>query len=253
MPATRFLTNRARMTACYQDFSPSPAIGDMDAAMQQNRQRFLVSALGFVGLGLVAAAAFSESVENLVRRYPYDPACPWGRLSNGKGTIVRCLTEQEAAGIAPAPNALPVAATTTATVAASAAPLAPPAPSAGVAPAASAVAPEPPVKPGRYDVSVGPVTADRGELPLGKLGQPKDRYVKCLDDNGGLHGETGEVSVRFLVRSRGIAEGVSVQKRVNVSAEAARCVSEVVDRRHVGVPDEPLVGATVVVKFSSRP
>jgi hypothetical protein len=40
-----------------------------------------------------------------------------------------------------------------------------------------------------------------------------------------------------------------VQKRVNLSAEAARCVAEVVDRRRVGVPDAPLVGATVIVKF----
>jgi len=34
-----------------------------------------------------------------------------------------------------------------------------------------------------------------------------------------------------------------------VSAEAARCVAEIVDRRRVGTPDAPLVGATVVVKF----
>jgi hypothetical protein len=44
---------------------------------------------------------------------------------------------------------------------------------------------------------------------------------------------------------------VSVQKRQNVSAEAAHCVAEVVDRRRVGVPDEPLVGATLVVKFAA--
>jgi len=216
--------------------------------MQRSSQRFLVSALGFTALGLVAAAALSESVENLVRRYPYDPACVWGRLANGKGTIVRCLTEQEAAGLAPVANALPVAPVATP------APVASPALAPSAAPAATtAVAPEAPAKPGRYDVTVGPVTADHGELPVGKLGQPKDRYLKCLDDNGGLRGDSGEVHVRFLVRSKGVAEGVSVQKRVNVSAEAARCVSEVVDRRHVGTPDEPLVGATVLVKFTTRP
>ena len=64
--------------------------------MQRSSQRLLVSALGFTALGLVAAAALSESVENLVRRYPYDPACPWGRIGNGKGIIVRCLSEAEA-------------------------------------------------------------------------------------------------------------------------------------------------------------
>ena len=214
--------------------------------MQRPSHRLVVSSLAFAALGLVAAAALSESIESLVRRYPYDPACIWGRLANGKGTIVRCLSEQEAAQLAPVANALPPVAPAPALTAA-------PPPSAASAPSAAAVAPEPPVKPGRFEVTVGPLTADQGELPLGKLGQPKDRYSKCLEDNGGLHGESGEVHVRFLVRSKGIAEGVSVQKRVNVSAEAARCVSEVVDRRHVGVPEQPLVGATVVVKFASHP
>jgi hypothetical protein len=103
---------------------------------------------------------------------------------------------------------------------------------------------------GRLEIAVGPVTADKGELPVGKLGAPKDRYAKCVEDNGGLKADTGEVHVRFLVRSKGIAEGVSVQKRFNVGSEAARCIAEVVDRRHVGVPEEPLVGATVVVKIA---
>ena len=212
--------------------------------MQRSSQRLLVSALGFAALGLVAAAALSESVENLVRRYPYDPACLWGRVSNGKGTIVRCLSEQEAAGLAPVANALPVAPAAAAVA---------PAPALSAPPATTTVTSDAPAKPGRYDVTIGPVTADHGELPIGKLGQPKDRYLKCLDDNGGLRADSGEVHVRFLVRSKGIAEGVSVQKRVNVSAEAARCVSEVVDRRHVGTPEDPLVGATVLVKFTARP
>jgi hypothetical protein len=103
---------------------------------------------------------------------------------------------------------------------------------------------------GRFEIAVGPVTADKGELPIGKLGVPKDRYAKCVEDNGGLKAETGEVHVRFLVRSKGIAEGVSVQKRFNVGPEAARCIADVVDRRHVGVPEEPRVGATVVVKIA---
>jgi hypothetical protein len=98
-------------------------------------------------------------------------------------------------------------------------------------------------------VTVGPVVADQGELGLGKLAQPKTRYQKCVLDHGGLKDRSGEVQVRFLVRSKGIAEGVSVQKRVNVSAEAARCVAEIVDRRRVGVPEAPLVGAAVTVKF----
>jgi hypothetical protein len=55
--------------------------------------------------------------------------------------------------------------------------------------------------------------------------------------------------VRFLVRAKGVAEGVSVAKRTNMSKEAAQCVADVVDRRRVGTPESPMVGATVLVKF----
>ena len=207
-----------------------------------SRQRVIVTSLVAVSVGLGAAAALGESVENLIRRYPYDPACLWGRLANGKGTVVRCLTEKEAAVIAATPAPTP-------------APTASPTPASTDTPATDAAAPaastEATTMKG-FQVTVGPVTADKGELGIGKLGAPKDRYAKCIEDHGGLKGTSGEVHVRFLVRSKGVAEGVSVQKRsVNISAEAARCVAEVVDRRRVGVPDEPLVGATVVIKFST--
>jgi len=209
-----------------------------------SRQRSLVSLLLAISVGLGAAAALGESVESLLRRYPYDPACLWGRLANGKGTVVRCLTEKEASVISAVTAALP----TTATAAAPA-----PAPTETASADATAPATQPvePTTTKGIEVSVGPVTADKGELGIGKLGVPKDRYAKCVEDHGGLKGTTGEVHVRFLVRSKGVAEGVSVQKRQNVSAEAAHCIAEVVDRRRVGVPDEPLVGATLVMKFSA--
>jgi hypothetical protein len=71
-----------------------------------------------------------------------------------------------------------------------------------------------------------------------------------VQKNGGLSGKTGEVSVRFLVRAKGVAEGVSVAKRTNMSKEAAQCVAEVIDRRRVGTPESQMVGATVLVKFA---
>lgn len=206
--------------------------------MKRTSQRIFVASLigGLSVLG--AAAAFSESVESLLKRYPYDPACVWGRISNGKGMIVRCLTEQEANGVASqsAPvEAAPAASTPSTTT---------PAP-ADTAPAETA-----PASGGKFDITIGPVVADKGELGVGKLGAPKDKYQKCIEDNGGLKGDKGEVHIRFLVRSKGIAEGVSVQKRINVSTEAARCIADVVDRRRVGVPDEPLVGATLIMKLT---
>jgi hypothetical protein len=206
--------------------------------MKRTSQRIFVASLvgGLSVLG--AAAAFSESVENLLRRYPYDPACVWGRISNGKGMIVRCLTEQEASSVASQAKA-----TLDATPAASA-------PSTTAPPAEETPAETPVATSGRLEISVGPVVADKGELGVGKLGAPKDRYQKCIEDHGGLKGDKGEVHIRFLVRSKGIAEGVSVQKRINVSTEAARCIADVVDRRRVGVPDEPLVGATLILKVA---
>jgi hypothetical protein len=209
-----------------------------------SRQRSLVSFLLAISVGLGAAAALGDSVESLIRRYPYDPACSWGRLANGKGTVIRCLTEKEAGGISALTAAVPTA---------TAAPAPTTAPSTTTE--AATVAPSTPTEATTtkgIQVTVGPVTADKGELGLGKLGVPKDKYAKCVEDNGGMKGSSGEVHVRFLVRSKGVAEGVSVQKRTaNISAEAAHCIAEVVDRRRVGVPDEPLVGATLVVKLSA--
>lgn len=208
-------------------------------------KRFVLSSLAFVAALGVAAVAYSESQENLIRRYPFDPACPWGRISNGKGMIVRCLGDQEAAALAkaPDPNAPP-----------------PSSPSASATPAASASAPassasaappeDPPASTTDFGVTVGPIIADKGQLGLGKLAAPKDRYKKCVLDHGGLKGDSGEVQVRFMVMTKGIAEGVTVHKRMNVSSEAARCVADIVDRRRVSVPEEPMVGATVFIKFS---
>jgi hypothetical protein len=205
-------------------------------------KRIVLFCLTFAAALGVAAVAYSESQENLIRRYPFDPACPWGRIANGKGMIVRCLGDQEAAALARAPDPNAPASVPSATPAASAAP-------SSSAPAASASAAAPTSAPSDFDVSVGPIVADKGKLELGKLSAPKDRYKKCVLDNGGLKGESGEVQIRFMVMTKGIAEGVTVHKRMNVSSEAARCVADIVDRRRVSVPEEPMVGATVFIKF----
>jgi hypothetical protein len=201
-----------------------------------------------LAFGVVASG---ESADALLRRYPYDPACPWGRIGNGKGLIVRCLSEAEAqalrAGTVPA---LPIASATPSPSPSANAPTPTPSSTASTPGEDETDAGPPSANDEKLDVTVGPVTADSGELGIGKLGQPKDRYVKCINDNGGLKEASGEVQVRFLVRQRGRAEGVSVVKRTGVSTEAARCVSDVVDRRYVGVPDAPIVGATVVIKFA---
>lgn len=202
------------------------------------RQAMPVAAL------LVAASTLAqqktESQDSLIRRYPFDPACPWGRVNNGKGMIVRCISEQEAGRLL---QSTPLSVTTDGVHASpSEAPGKPGEANPGEAGSASGSVDE-------LEVTVGPIVADQGELSVSKLAQPKTRYARCVTDRGGLKDRFGEVHIRFLVRSKGIAEGVSVHKRVNLSAEIASCVAEIVDRRRVGVPDAPLVGATVVVKF----
>ena len=226
--------------------------------MKLNLKRALVM-LSAAGLSLAfGALASGETSDALLRRYPYDPACAWGRIGNGKGLIVRCLTETEAqslrtgtlppaSGTPPAASAAPSTPTPTSVAPTASSALPPPSSADDVSePDAGA----PLMSDAKLEVTVGPVNADSGQLGIGKLGAARDRYVKCLVDNGGLKEATGEVQVRFLLRQRGRAEGVSVAKRAGVSAEAARCVSEVVDRRFVGVPDSPIVGATVTIKFA---
>src|SRR5690606_37173766 len=183
-----------------------------------------------------AAAQSADDPESLLRRYPFDPACPWGRISDGKGMVVRCISEGEArtlAGAALMEKGSPAATTET-----------------------PGRAPEPPGKDAAreagIEVTVGPVVPDeggQGDFSNERLAQPKARYVQCVLDHGGMQRPTGEVQVRFLVRPKGVAAGVSVSKRVGVSQEAAHCVAQIVDRRRVGLPDAPLVGATVTVRF----
>lgn len=193
------------------------------------RRTAVAACAGLLALGTVAAA---DTQASLLERFPYDPACPWGRIANGKGMVVRCLSEAEASELkarTPPATAQPAAV------------------EGEPGETGDAGAPEADLK---LEVSVGPVIADEGNLPVGKLGAPKDRYAKCVQDHGGLQEKTGEVHVRFLVRSKGIAEGVSVAKRNNIGPDAARCIADIVDRRRVGIPDSPMVGATVVIKFT---
>jgi hypothetical protein len=128
-----------------------------------------------------------------------------------------------------------------------------------VAPAAARPSPPAPpsppvapaVKPGQRVVvtDVGPAQADAGELPeaQGQLRRPIDRYARCVEENGGLEGAAGQVTLRFLVRERGRAEGVAVKDRRGVSLAAAKCIADVVDRRYVGYPAAPIVGATLTI------
>lgn len=194
-----------------------------------------VAALAVAAAGAVALFPTSGEASDPMNRYPYDPVCPWGRIANGRGIIVRCLNQAEATDLVRR-SASPMGIST---------PM-PPSFDAGVPDALpTGLAAE---------VRSVRVSADVGKLPEAekKLSAARDRYIDCIAKNGGLEDARAEVQVRFLVRARGRAEGVSVVKKSGLGSAAAQCIAEVIDRRQVGIPEEPIVGATVAIQFGAR-
>ncbi len=252
----------------------------------------LVTALApLAALAVPGEGAADPALET---RYPYDPACPWGRLANGRGMITRCLGEEEArallAGgtltlqsgaavqIPPTTSSGDAPPSTSSPATAPPGAASPAAAGAGEgagdasdkgsgaatdgAPATTPEKPEPatPVDPPPSEaprvkpvrVEVGPILPDDGDVSIGKLDKPIDRYRACVEQNGGLQGAAGEVRVHFLVRGeRSRAEGVEVSQFRGVTKQAAQCIADVVDRRPTGTPSQPIVGATLVFKLSS--
>jgi hypothetical protein len=113
---------------------------------------------------------------------------------------------------------------------------------------------KPKALPKGYDLVVGPIAADEGELTVGRLHLPMDRYRACIDQNGGLKKPSGNIVVKFLVRAERVrAEGVIVDSFDSVSKAAAECVASVVDRRQVGVPTVPLTAAKLTFQLKEKP
>lgn len=196
----------------------------------------------FLGLALAATALVPAHVQGQSEResrYPYDPACPWGRLANGKGMIHRCLSEDEAKRIASGVS----------TQVAPSAPTSPPSDSAPVTPA-----PEPaPAAARDFTVTVGPIRASEGDITIGKLGKPLDRYRACVVENGGLEAARAKVVISFLVQAeRSRAEGAEVSKSSGISKKAAACIADVIDRRQVGTPTQPTTGAELTIELIAK-
>ncbi len=177
---------------------------------------------------------------------PIDATCAWGRLSDGHGALVRCLTEEEAARLREAPPSHPSAEPPKLMAVVPAEPQ-------KEAPAPASDATQPAADAPRFTVEVGKVTADEGSLPDSRknLVRARERFLGCAKA-GGVAPDGGEVELRFLVLGRGRAEGVSVQKRHGVSVSTARCLADVLDRRFVGYPDGPQVAATLVVTMKKK-
>jgi hypothetical protein len=130
-----------------------------------------------------------------------------------------------------------------------------PTPAAGLVKSTAAVDvnSKPPAKQARRlaVLQMGPAQADTGELPLAerKLAGAKDKLVACVEPNAGTTAEPLRVVLRFLVREKGIAEGVTVKSFSGMTKQAADCIASVVDRRYVGYPAAPIVGATFPIEL----
>jgi hypothetical protein len=249
------------------------------------RSRLAVISLALPPLVLAVAqgaGAREVTVAEPAVRYPFDPVCPWGRIADGRGMLVRCLEPAEAqrlaapARVAPAPVGVGPAITAPAAAPPPVSPLVAPtttpaepraaramdAPSLSASvpaarPAPAPVAPSPPPvpagKPRKVVLeAVSAARADTGELPEARtqLLRARDRYVQCVESNGGISTSPARVTLRFLVRERGRAEGVTVKERAGLSMAAAKCIATVVDRRYVGYPAAPIVGADLSVDFA---
>jgi len=203
------------------------------------------------------AAAEEAGVAEPAVRYPFDPVCPWGRVADGRGMLLRCLDATEATRLNAAAPAAPAAAASAAAASAPGVPVVPAAvasPRVTPAPSLSAPALAPTgSKPSRRVLlkEVGPAHADTGELPdaRAQLARAGDRYVQCVESYGGITQSPAQVTLRFLVRERGRAEGITVKEKSGMSAGAAKCVADVVDRRFVGYPAAPIVGADLSIEF----
>jgi hypothetical protein len=198
--------------------------------------RFPISLVFALGLGIPTAAL---ATGDQASRYPFDPVCPWGRLSNGKGMLHRCISEDEARALATAPAPTPAKKEGAQGTSAE-------------APRGKSENPESVTPPARnYDLTLGPISAEQGDITIGRLDVPLDLYRKCIDDNGGLKEASGQIVVKFLVRAERVrAEAASVESYEHVTAKAAECIAGVVDRRQVGTPSVPLTGAKLT--FSLR-
>ncbi|MEZ4229496.1 MAG: hypothetical protein R3B89_10040 [Polyangiaceae bacterium] len=182
----------------------------------------------------------------LANRYPYDPACAWGRVADGKGMIVRCLSKREAGEVLeaakrareakqqPKPEEKPPAK---------------PKQEPGEKPEE-----KPQGKADPVELEFGELKADEGTLAeapaIKSLSKGRKKMEACVREHGGLTRDAGELRVRFLVRERGIAEGVEVERRRGMSEEAGKCVAEVIDRRRVGHPSVPITGVTLELTFT---
>lgn len=232
-----------------------PLLGSRQRLASSNASPRLFAAIVSLSVGVLFLSSGTRADTDAEARYPFDPACPWGRVANGQGMLKRCLSEAEAKrvfdGLEKAPKepvaCSPVVATTGATTTGEPSPISSPraAPAEAVPSDGKATTARP------FSVKLAQIQAEEGEIGLGKLTKPMDRYRKCVEDGGGLTTPKASVTLSFLVRAEmGRAEGVEVKRVSGVSKAIAQCLADVVDRRATGTPTSAMTGVTLTIEIA---
>jgi hypothetical protein len=159
-------------------------------------------------------------------RNRHDVVCSWGRLGDGHGMLVRCLTSDEARRLAQSANE-----------------------ETGTGGAAATVPSE---ERSAIVAVVNSVVFEGEHISSAKqnLAALASDYQSCVARHGGLRRESGEVRIRFHLNSRGVARDTSVSRRRVVTIEAAHCIAGIVSHQFVGVPRSKASVGTLVVHFT---
>ncbi len=226
--------------------------------------RSWIAAVAAAGITALLFAAGAQADASRESRYPYDPACAWGRVADGKGMLVRCMTQAESKEVLAAAAARKKAreeaakggsAGKDAADGKGAAKEAPKEAPKDAPKEAPKDAPKEAPKPGPLSVTFRELKVDEGKLPeaVKRLSTVSQRLTACVETNGGLTRDIAELELSFLVRERGRAEGVEVKRHPGLSLAAGRCVADVIDRRLVGLPSVPVTGASLILEFRPAP
>ena len=166
--------------------------------------------------------------EDCTKSNRHDGLCPWGRLGDGHGTLVRCLTIDEARVLAKSSKR-----------------------DTGTGAGAATVTSD---EPSAIVAVVNSIVFEGESISSAKqnLASLASDYQSCVARHGGLRHEEGEVRIRFHIDSRGVARDASVSRRRFLTVQAARCVADIVDHRFVGIPKSKASVGTLVIHFARK-
>jgi hypothetical protein len=155
-----------------------------------------------------------------------DRLCPWGRLSDGHGKLLRCLSLDESHSLPKTANGETGTRAPTATGASE--------------------------LPSEVTAIVNSVVFEGGTIPSAKqnFASSASDYQTCVTTHGGLRHGAAELRIRFHVDARGLARDASVSRRRFISVQAARCVSRIVDHHLVGSPTSKANVGTLLIQFT---